>query len=449
MSFPRYPSYKDSGIDWPNTIPKGWERKQLKHLVDEARPITYGIVQAGPDDPEGIPYVRPTDMTDENGIVDPEAILHTSKTIAESYSRSAIHEGDLVCSIGPSFGKVMVTPRWLDGGNLTQGTARIAVRPSVHPRFIFWTLRASVSTQQWDKSVGGATFRSLNLGPLAETWISLPPGMEQLAIGNFLDCETAKIDALVTEQQRLTDLLKEKRQAVISHAVTKGLNPDAPMKDSGVKWLGEVPEHWNICILKRAFVSIDYGISNALDSEGAVAILRMGNIENGQVVINDLKYTDSVDPNLLLNPGDLLYNRTNSLDLVGKVGMFRGDDSIPVSFASYLVRLRVVKESLPEFFAYLLNTDGVLGLARANAFVAIGQCNLNPTRYGQIDAAIPPKWEQEQIVHFLDSEVGAFETLISEAQRSIDLLQERRIALISAAVTGQIDVRSFAESIPA
>jgi type I restriction enzyme S subunit len=238
-------------------------------------------------------------------------------------------------------------------------------------------------------------------------------------------------------------VLKEKRQAVISHAVTKGLNPNAPMKPSGIEWLGDVPAHWEVCLLKRAFRSIDYGISDALDSEGAVAVLRMGNIENGKVVADDLKYIGKVDPALLLIRGDLLYNRTNSLDLIAKVGMFLGSDELPVSFASYLVRLRTVEESMPGFFAYLLNTNGILDLARASAFVAIGQCNLNPTRYGQIRIAIPPKAEQAAIVEYLDCEAQRLDALTAEAYCAIDLLQERRTALISAAVTGQIDVRSF------
>jgi type I restriction enzyme S subunit len=272
--------------------------------------------------------------------------------------------------------------------------------------------------------------------------VTTPPLPEQTLIAAFLDRETAKIDALVAEQRRLVELLKEKRQAVISHAVTKGLNLHAPMKPSGIEWLGDVPEHWEICLLKRAFRSIDYGISDALDSEGAVAILRMGNIENGRVVTDDLKYANSVDPDLLLDPGDLLYNRTNSLDLIGKVGMFLGNADSPVSFASYLVRLRTVDKSLPDYFAYLLNTEGILGLARSNAFVAIGQCNLNPTRYGQIVVAIPPKSEQTAIVEYLAAETAKLDTLTAEAQRAIDLLQERRTALISAAVTGQIDVRN-------
>jgi type I restriction enzyme S subunit len=215
------------------------------------------------------------------------------------------------------------------------------------------------------------------------------------------------------------------------------------MKPSGIEWLGDVPAHWNIVLLKRAFQSVDYGISDALEAEGSVAILRMGNIENGRVVMEDLKFTDEVEPGLLLRRGDLLYNRTNSLDLVGKVGMFVGAP-YAVSFASYLVRMRTMVDSVPEFFAYLLNTEGILGLARSSAFVAIGQCNLNPTRYGQIEVAIPPKAEQIAIVAVLDEELAKLDALAAEAQKAIDLLQERRTALISAAVTGQIDVRKLA-----
>jgi len=206
-------------------------------------------------------------------------------------------------------------------------------------------------------------------------------------------------------------------------------------KESGVEWLGEVPEHWKVCLLKRAFRSVDYGISESLDGEGAVAILRMGNIENGKIITDDLKYTKSVQPLLLLKRGDLLYNRTNSLDLIGKVGMFLGNEELPISFASYLVRLRTVAESLPGFFAYLLNTDGILGIARSNAFVAIGQCNLNPTRYGQITVAIPPLAEQSLIIAFLDRETAKIDGLVGEQRRLMELLKEKRQAVISHAVT--------------
>jgi type I restriction enzyme S subunit len=125
--------------------------------------------------------------------------------------------------------------------------------------------------------------------------------------------------------------------------------------------------------------------------------------------------------------------------------MYSGEENDNVSFASYLVRLRTTSETLPAYFSYLLNVEGLLGIARADAFIAIGQCNLNPTRYGLIRIARPPLHEQTAIVEFLDAETAKIDTLTAESERAIELLQERRTALISAAVTGKIDVRNHQE----
>lgn len=255
----KYHSYHDYvWVDADTEIPSHWCATRLKRVVDQDRPITYGIVQAGPNVADGIPYIRPADMTDEAGVKSYEDLLRTSREIAANYERSTVHGGDIVCSIGPSFGKLMIVPKELHGANLTQGTARIAISAKYSSRFFFWQLRSRESFQQWESSVGGATFRALNLGPLAETQIVVPSKEEQQQIANFLDHETAKIDTLIDKQQQLIKLLKEKRQAVISHAVTKGLNPDVPMKDSGVEWLGEVPEHWGVGRL-RWYITISSG----------------------------------------------------------------------------------------------------------------------------------------------------------------------------------------------
>jgi len=351
--------------------------------------------------------------------------------------------GDVLFSKDGTIGRTVVVRHPDD---FVVASSLIIIRPKrnlLSPNFLNRLCQSNMVAGQVDSFVKGAGLPRLSIQNLLKVFGCFPPIAEQELIADFLDGEARKVDELVAEQQRLMELLKEKRQAVISHAVTKGLNPRAPMKPSGIEWLGDVPVHWNIVLLKRAFQSVDYGISDALEAEGSVAILRMGNIANGRVVMEDLKFTDEVEPGLLLRPGDLLYNRTNSLDLIGKVGMFVGAPNA-VSFASYLVRMRTVVDSVPEFFAYLLNTEGILALARSSAFVAIGQCNLNPTRYGQMEVAIPPKAEQIAIVTFLDEELTKLDALAAEAQKAIDLLQERRTALISAAVTGQIDVRKLA-----
>ena len=187
-----------------------WPVAPLKRLVDPSRSITYGIVQAGPDTPGGIPYIRPVDMTQFGGVAEPKSLLRTTPEIAEAYRRSTVTDGDIVVSIGPSYGKVMIVPAELTGANLTQGTARVAPASTVHARYLYWALQAATSQQFWDSCVGGATFRALNLEPLGSTPVPLMPLEEQRRITNFLDVEISKVDDLVSKKERLVSLMDER-----------------------------------------------------------------------------------------------------------------------------------------------------------------------------------------------------------------------------------------------
>jgi len=442
MSLPRYSKYKDSGIQWLGQVPEHWEVKRLKRI---ATAFPSNVDKKSYEGEQVVRLCNYTDVYYNEQIVEGMDFMVATAS-EDQISKFTLRAGDTIITKDSETADDIAISAFVpaDIEGVVCGYHLSVVRPSLGTcgAFIKRLFDSTYAKSSFAVLANGLTRVGLGQYGLDNVELPVPPLPEQLAIANFLDQETSKIDALIAEQQRLIELLKEKRQAVISHAVTQGLDPNVPMKDSGIEWLGQVPEHWEVGLLKRAFRSVDYGISDSLDSEGAIAILRMGNIANGRVVTTDLKYAEGVDPALLLVRGDLLYNRTNSLDLIGKVGMFLGGEELPVSFASYLVRLRTVDSSVPEYFAYLLNTDGILGLARANAFVAIGQCNLNPTRYGQIGVAIPPHEEQIAIASFLDTETAKIDGLTTEADRAINLLAERRSALISAGVTGQIDVRS-------
>ena len=440
MSFPRYPKYKPSGVEALGEVPDGWSVLSLKRVVNPARQITYGIVQAGPHVPDGVPYIRPADMSAEDGIKAPDEIMRTSDEIAANYTRSTIRAGDIVCSIGPSFGKVMITPAWLDGANLTQGTARIAVQREHNSKYIFWTLRAPASVAQWVSSIGGATFSALNLGPLARTTILIPPLPEQTAIAEFLDRETGKIDGLVAEQRRLMELLKEKRQAVISHAVTKGLNPHAPMKLSGIEWLGEVPVGWTVTNIKRVG-RIQYGIGEPPKYyDDGTPLIRATNVHAGELFSEGLVFVDPIEiPEkriVWLQAGDIIVVRS---------GAYTGDSAIiPVGYGPCIAGFDMVLKchsANPKFVQFALLSkylkDGQIDLQKMRA----AQPHLNAEELGSCFFLLPPAKEQDTIVQFLATELAKFDTLTAEAQRAIDLLQERRTALISAAVTGQIDVR--------
>jgi len=269
----------------------------------------------------------------------------------------------------------------------------------------------------------------------------LPTLDEQRAIADFLDQETSKIDALVAKKERLIELLQEKRTALITHAVTKGLDPNAPMKPSGIDWLSDIPEHWEVTRVKRAWAKCEYGLSENLSGVGEIRILTMGNIQDGEVILPERGCLDSVPEYLLLEHHDLLFNRTNSRDLVGKVGLFRGKKSDRVSFASYLVRISARPDVSPEYLNYLLNSQGLRSRARSEALLSINQANLNPTRYGQLEIVLPPIAEQETIVASLNAEAATINFLLVRIRDAIEVISEYRTALISAAVTGKIDVR--------
>ncbi|MGF6610454.1 type I restriction enzyme S subunit [Paraburkholderia sp. WSM4175] len=441
MSLPKYPKYKDSGVEWLGKMPTHWQVSRLKQVI---ACIESGVSVNAIDAPAG---------EDESGVLKTSCVYggefvpsENKSVVPEELDRLAcpVREGTLIVSR-------MNTPDLVGAAGVVRQSRANLYLPDrlwqVHfkdacPRFVhFWSHTPSYRAQVERACAGtSSSMQNLSQDEFRSFTLPLPPLAEQSAIAAFLDQETGKIDELIAEQEKLVTLLAEKRRATISHAVTRGLNPGAPMKDSSVEWLGEVPMHWKVCQLKRVFASVDYGISDSLSAEGDVAVLRMGNISDGKVHLDDLKYVDNVDTSLLLRAGDILFNRTNSIALVGKVGLFTGKGDAAVSFASYLVRIRLIAGHFSRFFAYLLNTPGLLGDVRSRAFEAIGQCNLNPTRYGQLMVAIAPPVEQEAIVAYLDSETSKLDDLRAEAQRAIELLTERRMALIAAAVTGKIDV---------
>jgi type I restriction enzyme, S subunit len=431
MSISRYEGYKESGLPWLREIPTHWDTIQSRRLFSLRKE------KATPND-------RQLTASQKHGVI------YQDDYMAQEGQRvvQVLIGADILKHVEPN--DFVISMRSFQGGiewcglrgSISSAYVMLIPSESVHVKFFSYLFKCRPYIQALQSTSNlvrdGQALRYENF-----TLIDLPviPYSEQQAIAEFLSHETTKIDALIAEQEHLIELLNEKRQSVISQAVTKGLNHAASMKDSGVEWMGRVPAHWDVGPLKRAFSSVDYGISDSLEASGEVAVLRMGNIGGGKVIMDDFKYVDSVDIGLLLKEGDLLYNRTNSLDLIGKVGLFAGGSHARVTFASYLVRLRTSADCVPGYFGYMLNTVGMLGAARANAIVAIGQCNLNPTRYGALIVAIPPQSEQRDILAFLDEQTSKLDTLVAEANSAVSLLLERRSALISAAVTGKIDVR--------
>jgi type I restriction enzyme S subunit len=302
-------------------------------------------------------------------------------------------------------------------------------------------LLRSMNLNQYSQS---AAQPGIAVDNIASLELPVPPVEIQSKISSFLDSETAEIDTLTEAKQKLLGLLAEKRRTLVAEAVMRGLDRSAPLRPSGIDWLGEIPAHWDACHLKRVLAQLDYGTSESTNAEGAIAILRMGDIKDGELDFSKLAFLEKVDDGLLLQEGDLVFNRTNSLDQIGKVALFRGNVDFLVSFASYLVRLRCKGTVLPEYMNWVLNSSYALAWARAEAFPSIGQANLNPSRYGYLPIALPPINEQWEIVTYLAGSVSRLDSIRDATERSMGLLKERRSALIAAAVTGQIAISEAA-----
>ncbi|KVZ97532.1 hypothetical protein WT36_04010 [Burkholderia territorii] len=274
--------------------------------------------------------------------------------------------------------------------------------------------------------------------------VPVPNLDEQSAIATFLDRETGKIDALIVEQGKLLALLAEKRQATISHAVTRGLNPDVPMKESGVAWLGEVPTHWVKTPIKHVLHAI-------IDSEhktapfyedGAYMVVRTSNIKSGRLVLDDAKYTDMAGYTEWTSrgrpePGDIIFTREAP---AGEACIVPAE--FPVCLGQRTVLMKTDKTMLNPCYGLWSIYGGL-----ASEFVALlaqgsTVSHFNMSDIGNIPVLLPPLEEQAAIVSFIDGEIGKLDTLKAEAERAINLLTERRSAVIAAAVTGKIDVRN-------
>lgn len=405
MSLPHYPEYKDSGVEWLGEVPEHWDVVQFKQFVD----IQNGSDHKHVEQSEGYPVLG------SGGVF--------------TYASDYLYDGESVL-LGRK--GTINKPLHIDGRFWTVDTMYwTKINPAASGRFTYY----SALTIPFDYYSTNTALPSMTKGALSSHWIARPPFPEQTQIAAFLDRETGKIDALIAEQRQLVDLLAEKRQAVISHAVTKGLNPNAKMKDSGIEWLGEVPEHWELRATKRLFRLVAEPAPDDNDHELLSIYTAIGVRPRKELEAKGNKAT-TTDGYWLVQKGDLIVNKL--LAWMGAIGISEYDG---VTSPAYdILRQRVLLD--PRFYDYLFRCGICFSeFRRWSRGIMDMRLRLYFDELGQLVMPYPPELEQREIVSFLQVELERFDTLTLEANRAIELLQERRSALISAAVTGQIDVR--------
>jgi len=411
MTFLRYPTYKDSGVAWLGEIPAHWTVNRIKHVCA----LVYGDALT-----EDVRVNGDVHVFGSNGPIGLHNEANTSAPVIV-VGRKGSH-GKVTLSQKEAF--VIDTAYYID---------ERYTKCDIY--WLYYTLLSlNLDSVSQDTGVPGLS-REKAYG----THLSLPPLPEQRTIAAFLDTETTRIDTLVAKQEALIATLQEKRRALISHVVTKGLDPAAPMKDSGVPWLGEVPKHWEVTHLKR-IARIRYGLGQPpREHDQGVPLIRATNIDAGKITECDLVLVDPTDvpesKDAFLTAGEIIVVRS---------GAYTGDSSIiPSAYegavAGYDMVVTVVR-AIPQFVAW-----SFLGTSVAYQFdiakLRAAQPHLNAEELGETWVVLPTTTEQHAIVTHIEKETSHIDTLIAKAQEMIAVLREHRTALVAAAVTGQIDVR--------
>ena len=430
MSFPKYPAYTDSGVEWIGEIPAHWSLQRCKQVFIER---------------------------DERSETGEEMLLSVSAYTGISPRGEIINDGDFLSRAQSLVGYKICYPNdlvmnimlaWNRGlgfsnyyGIVSPAYSVFKLLPGNCTRFLDYLVRSDEAILYYKAFSSGVIDSRLRLYPniFGSLYYALPPLAEQQAIASFLDRECGKIDGLIAEQERLIALLAEKRQAVISHAVTKGLNPNVPMKDSGIPWIGVVPAHWSSPPLYMRYSS---ELGKMLDTKRIsgkhpVPYLRNIDVQWGVINFFDLPIMDisvSEYDRYTIQTGDLLVCEGGE---VGRAAVVKNAPAT-IGYQKALHRLRrLLPDELPPYMFYIF-----FSAVKAGAFAGEGQstiAHLTGEQLRKYRFPKPPFVEQKLIVQFLDRETTKLDRLECEAGLAVTLLKERRTTLISAAVTGKID----------
>jgi len=423
-----YPKYKESGVAWLGEVPEGWEVKRLGQYFKERRE------KVSDKDFEPLSVTK-------NGIV--PQMDSVAKTDAGD-NRKRVCKGDYVIN-SRSDRKGSSGLSNLDG---SVSLINIVLEPrDIEGVFIHHLLRSYAFQEEFYRYGKGivADLWSTNYSEMKNINLSIPPLKEQEKISNYLDQKTQKIDTLIEKQQTLIKLLKEKRQALISHAVTKGLDDTVKMKDSGVAWLGEVPEHWEVTPL-RYLGKLQNGISKGKDYFGSgFPFVNYGDIYKNMALpfeVKGLAKSSKEDQNVYsVRKGDIFFTRTSeTIDDIGMAStclktIEKG------TFSGFTIRFRQLKEVLNENFSKYYFRTGHSQDFFEEQLNLVTRASLGQDILKQLPVLVPPLKEQKNIAQYLDQKTNQIDTLISKSTQAIELLKERRSALISAVVTGKVDVR--------
>ena len=426
----RYNSYKPSGVKWLGEIPSHWEVNKAKYYLYSKKTIV------GKDSANHERLALTL-----NGVIKRQDGDDIGLNPEKLDTYQIVESGNLIFKLidleNFKTSRVGLTPY---NGIVSPAYIRLINKGNVNMRFLEYYY-----LNMWHRKVfndlGAPGVRSnLSANDLLNLCIVLPNVNEQDAIVSYLDTATAKIDAAIAQQLKMIDLLNERKQIIINRAVTKGLNPNAKMKDSGVEWIGEVPEEWEVRRLKHLLKgSLMYGANESAESEDESypRYIRITDIdEDGNLRPDTFR---SLPPTkaepYILNKGDLLFARSGAT--AGKTYLFNED--IKACFAGYLIKASLKETLLPEYLNYY-SKSGIYDNWKKSIFIQATIPNIGAEKYANLQITLPSIKEQKDIVKHLDLETGKINQVVRNCKNQISLLQERKQIIINEVVTGKVNV---------
>ncbi|TCH65632.1 restriction endonuclease subunit S [Acinetobacter sp. ANC 4862] len=440
--YQKYAEYKDSGNEWLGEIPKSWSISRLKYIADIFGRIGFRgyTVDDIVDEGEGALVLSPSNILGDQFSLDKKTYLSWKK-YCESPEIMVELNDILLVKTGSTYGKSTIILEKKEPMTINPQMALLK-KIKLEPRFLYYLFQSTLYKAVIDISNTGSGMPTMTQENINSFPIPFPAFNDALNIADFLDHETAKIDSLIAKQKKLIELLKEKRQSVISHAVTKGLNPDVAMKDSGVEWLGQVPEHWNVLPIKYLTKYVGTGGTPKNQSSFAevpeINWFTPGDFSGDLKIVDSSKYVTFSS----VEDGDSKLYEGKSVLMIG-IGATLGKVAISDRDFSCNQQINVLtcnKLINPEFltFSLMSQLEQIKQLSNSST---IGIINQEKTK--QISISVPSVEEQNKIIHFIMGNIEKFNTLINKAESAIQLMQERRTALISSAVTGKINVSNW------
>lgn len=430
----RYSEYKDSGVKWLGEIPGHWEVMPIKHISKVNSGATPKTSVQGYWD-GNITWVTPADFK-----TDTKFVLKGNRNITslgvKSCSTVLLPKGSLVFSKRAPIGQVSISKLPLC---TNQGCFGIIPNESMNNCFLYYSL--AIHAKSFNTLGSGTTFRELSFSAFSSYKISVPPKAEQDAIVRYLDAATSKIDKAIAMQQKMIDLLNERKQIIIQNAVTKGIDENVEMKDSGVEWIGMIPKHWEISKLKYLIdAPLKYGANEASDliDYSCPRYIRITDIDtNGKLKEETYRSLpmNKAEP-YLLKKGDLLFARSGAT--VGKAFLFEEDYA--ACYAGYLIKAHMDLQKVLPKFVYLYTQTFAYQRWKESIFIQATIQNISGERYANMQIPMPTLEEQNNIIDMLTPKMLRFDSVISNCQRQITLLQERKQIIINEVVTGKVKV---------